>query len=77
MLNSKVIKYEMPRQLKKVKFESKLRVLYTANQEKVRVRMRIISTYAERILDAPEILDDYYINFIHQSKSIHFERYAN
>mmetsp|Transcript_9223 Transcript_9223/g.14914 ORF Transcript_9223/g.14914 Transcript_9223/m.14914 type:complete len:513 (+) Transcript_9223:168-1706(+) len=47
-------------------FHNKLRVLYSANRESRRVRKaaRYISAHPERILDAPELLDDYYVNIL-------------
>ncbi|GAB5357194.1 hypothetical protein AAMO2058_000353200 [Amorphochlora amoebiformis] len=45
---------------------NKLRVLYAANRETVRVRRqyRHINSTPERVLDAPDLEDDYYINVL-------------
>ena len=47
--------------------QNSLRVLYTQNQEaqvKPRKFSRVIPQAPERILDAPELLDDYYLNLL-------------
>jgi len=45
---------------------NKLRVLYASNRETVRVRkqFRHINSTPERILDAPDLVNDYYINVL-------------
>ena len=48
-------------------YQNELRVLYTANrpdQAKKTKSTRYISNTRERILDAPDLLDDYYLNLI-------------
>lgn len=49
--------------------DSALRVLYKANRAKnlLSQRVRLISTSPDRILDAPDLLDDYYLNLLHWS----------
>eukprot|EP00966_Prymnesium_polylepis_P129425 2993198-Prymnesium_polylepis.1 len=54
--------------------QNSLRVLYTQNREagvKQRVTTRVIPSAPERILDAPELLDDYYLNLLDWSSSNH------
>ena len=47
-----------------------LRVRYSNNQSKhTPSRTRMISTAPERILDAPDLLDDYYLNLLHWSET--------
>lgn len=47
-------------------FQSSLKVVYTQNKSKQKMvkRTRHISSAPERILDAPDLLDDYYLNLI-------------
>ena len=52
--------------------QNSLRVLYTQNREsglKQKVTTRVIPSAPERILDAPELLDDYYLNLLDWSSS--------
>ena len=54
--------------------QNSLRVLYTQNREsglKQKVTTRVIPSAPERILDAPELLDDYYLNLLDWSSSNH------
>eukprot|EP00954_Amorphochlora_amoebiformis_P000351 27969-Amorphochlora_amoeboformis.AAC.1 len=69
-LNAKVLKFKkVPKPSEH--HHNRLRVLYSANREARRARKknRYISAYPERILDAPDILDDYYINVLDWSSS--------
>jgi len=52
-------------------FQNSLRVLYTANQANPHVKraQRYISHTPERILDAPELIDDYYLNLMDWSSA--------
>jgi len=69
-VHSKVLKFKRKPKQPKQNHVNTLRVLYSANREAKRVhrKRRYISTHPERILDAPEILDDYYINVLDWSK---------
>lgn len=65
--SSKILSYTNKAPAPSAHHHSKLRVLYSANREMVRVRrkqFRHISSTPERILDAPDLIDDYYINVL-------------
>lgn len=51
---------------KPTEFQNDLRVLYTANKQTSGVKRtyRHVASAPERILDAPEIVDDYYLNLL-------------
>lgn len=54
----------------KAGYENRLSVLYSQNlAQKVQKPSRHIPTVANRILDAPDMLDDYYLNLLDWSKS--------
>jgi cell division cycle protein 20 (cofactor of APC complex) len=63
---SKILSYRNKAPKPSEAHHSKLRVLYAANRETVRVRkqFRHINSTPERILDAPDLVDDYYINVL-------------
>uniref|UniRef100_A0A7S3YT40 CDC20/Fizzy WD40 domain-containing protein n=1 Tax=Lotharella globosa TaxID=91324 RepID=A0A7S3YT40_9EUKA len=63
---SKILSYRNKAPKPSESHHNKLRVLYASNRETVRVRrqFRHINSAPERILDAPDLVDDYYINVL-------------
>eukprot|EP00467_Chlorarachnion_reptans_P008357 CAMPEP_0114522652 /NCGR_PEP_ID=MMETSP0109-20121206/20854_1 /TAXON_ID=29199 /ORGANISM="Chlorarachnion reptans, Strain CCCM449" /LENGTH=469 /DNA_ID=CAMNT_0001703879 /DNA_START=45 /DNA_END=1455 /DNA_ORIENTATION=- len=63
---SKILSYRNKAPKPSEAHHSKLRVLYASNRENVRVRkkFRYVNGTPERILDAPDLIDDYYINVL-------------
>lgn len=69
-LNTKVLAFKAKAPAPTADFTSKMRVVYTANKEKeaaqagVKRATRHIAATPERVLDAPDLLDDYYLNVL-------------
>eukprot|EP00808_Paulinella_micropora_P031650 g73359.t1 len=64
-LNSKVLAFKQKAPRPTEGFSNNLRVLYTQNKQQKSVsKVRHISSTPERILDAPDLLDDYYLNLL-------------
>jgi len=65
--SSKILAYRQKAPKPSEAHHNKLRVLYASNRENVRVRrqqFRHINSTPERILDAPDLVNDYYINVL-------------
>ena len=67
-LNAKVLAFKNKAPTPSGDFTNKLRVVYTSNKEKeaapVQRKQRTLASAPERILDAPDMLDDYYLNLL-------------
>jgi len=70
-LNSKVLAFKQKAPKPTEGFSNSLRVIYTQNTivEKSKKAFRSISSTPERILDAPEMADDFYLNLLDWSSS--------
>jgi len=70
-LNSKVLAFKNKAPKPTEGFQNKLRVLYTQNQEGSAVKrsLRQLASAPERILDAPDMVDDYYLNLLSWSST--------
>lgn len=65
-LNSKILAFKKKAPKPSEQFQNNLRVLYSANQQNPSTKMlaRHIPATPERILDAPDLLDDFYLNLL-------------
>lgn len=71
-INSKILAFKKKAPKPTEGFQNDLRVLYTQNKNnpsKVARTFRHISSTPERILDAPDLLDDYYLNLLDWSRT--------
>ncbi|UYV80442.1 CDC20 [Cordylochernes scorpioides] len=64
IMNKKVITYQNKAPQPPEEYDQKLKVLYSSVQSSSKKKKRVIPSCPDRILDAPEILNDYYINVI-------------
>ncbi|XP_033125629.1 cell division cycle protein 20 homolog isoform X2 [Anneissia japonica] len=73
VLNTKILSYKSKPPSAPEGFQNNLKVLYSQNKTpgSTRKTIRHIPQVAERILDAPDILDDYYLNLIDWSCNNH------
>eukprot|EP01084_Bolivina_argentea_P154080 268620_1 len=67
--NEKVLSFKTKAPLAEDGYINNLRVLYTVNNapqsKKKNKNVRYIAKTAERVLDAPDLMDDYYLNLLH------------
>jgi len=69
-VNSKVLAFKKKAPKPTEQFHNNLRVLYTQQKGSTQAKKsRHISATPERILDAPELVDDYYLNLLHWSSA--------
>jgi len=70
-LDSRILAFKEKAPKPSESHQNNLRVLYTQNKTTSRAKrvQRHIASTPERILDAPDILDDYYLNLLHWSST--------
>lgn len=71
-LDAKVLSFKSKAPTPKEDFQNHLKVLYTSNLESVHSNstknIRYIPQKPERVLDAPNLVDDYYLNLVDWGK---------
>lgn len=68
-VNSKVLAFKKKAPKPTEQFHNNLRVLYSQQSATTVKKVRHISSTPERILDAPDMVDDYYLNLLHWSST--------